>query len=240
MAERTTFPLREAQAARRLMQRAARISDTGPDGWSISQDDPSAIVTATDCLWLKDGYVLRAYQYRAGDNGNGIIWAMPADEPLPAPDECPRQDDGLQCPRPPEALEHYMEAIDGDGTPWSYLCASLVGRQLYEFGAIWHGCWWDDHDIVGPGPVATGDGKSDLDDLTAACSSPEWTWLEDKPTEWRPAVDMDNEKVVVTFYTYSGLEVEAVYRHVDTYVQGSYRHEPDSARIATGGGGYIH
>ena len=29
--------------------------------------------------------------FREGRNGNGIIWAVPADAPLVAPNECPRE-----------------------------------------------------------------------------------------------------------------------------------------------------
>ena len=32
-----------------------------------------------------------------------------------------------------------MQAIEGDGSPWSYLSASILSREAEEFGAMWHG-----------------------------------------------------------------------------------------------------
>ena len=58
----------------------------------------------------------------------------------------------LEPPKPSDALDEFMEAIDGDGKPWSYLCASLLARELAEFGAMWHGCGWSEHAILGENP----------------------------------------------------------------------------------------
>ena len=81
------------------------------------------------------GFALHAYDYREGSNGNGIIWAVPADARLVAPGECPRlEDTWLQPPRPPGGVR-LMQAIEGDGSPWSYLSASILRREAAEFGA---------------------------------------------------------------------------------------------------------
>ena len=69
------------------------------DGWFASAYDPSDLMRVFDTLWLKAGFTLQAYEFRAGSNGNGIIWAVPADAPLLAPGECPRLDD--TCLQPP-------------------------------------------------------------------------------------------------------------------------------------------
>jgi hypothetical protein len=42
-----------------------------------------------------------------------------------------------------------MDAIPGDGTPESYMEASLLMRELGEFGALWHGRSWGTHEIIG-------------------------------------------------------------------------------------------
>jgi len=34
-----------------------------------------------------------------------------------------------------------MDGIDGDGSGWSYLCASLFAREIAELGAMWHVIW---------------------------------------------------------------------------------------------------
>ena len=33
-------------------------------------------------------------------------------------------------------------AREGNDSPWSYLAASILGREIEEFGAVWHGCKW--------------------------------------------------------------------------------------------------
>ena len=99
-------------------------------------------------LRVKPGFVLRAYQFRSGGNGNGVVWAMPTDALLPEPSECPRlTDQFLEPPKPPLALDDLMDAIEGDGTPWSYLSSSLFAREAQEVGAMWHGCHWSTHKI---------------------------------------------------------------------------------------------
>ena len=105
------------------------------DGWFASAYDPSDLMRVFDTLWLKAGFTLHAYEFRAGSNGNGIIWAVPADAPLVTPGDCPRLDDTwLQPPQPPGAVR-LMQAIEGDGSPWSYLSASILCREAAEFGA---------------------------------------------------------------------------------------------------------
>ena len=95
---------------------------------------------------------MQTFAYREGGNGNGIIWAVPADAPVVAMDECPRlEDTWLQPPQPPGAVP-LMQAIEGDGSPWSYLSASILSREAAEFGAIWHGCAWSDQAILSKPP----------------------------------------------------------------------------------------
>ena len=45
-----------------------------------------------------------------------------------------------------------MQAIEGDGSPWSYLSASILSREAVEFGAVWHGCVWSDQTILSKPP----------------------------------------------------------------------------------------
>ena len=150
-----SFSIRRVTRLRRAAERARAVSlhDTGgnpPDGWSVSVDRADDLLRVFDALWLKPGFALHAYRFRAGGNGNGIIWAVPADAPLIAPDDCARVEDGwLQPPRPPAAVP-LMQAIEGDGSPWSYLSASILSREAAEFGALWHGCVWSDQFFPNP------------------------------------------------------------------------------------------
>ena len=147
-----------------------------------------AVLAVFKSLWIKDGYILRAYQFREGGNGNGVVWAMPVDAEFPEPDKCPRVKDAfLEPPKPPAALDDVMKAIDGDGSPWSYLCASLLCRELSEFGAMWHGCSWDTHAILGENPFRAKEGN------TPNCDPAAWKWrvlpAGEKNLEWRAGDD---------------------------------------------------
>jgi len=45
-----------------------------------------------------------------------------------------------------------MAAIEGDGSPESYIQASLLARELREFGVRWHGCDWSTQEILDKNP----------------------------------------------------------------------------------------
>jgi hypothetical protein len=87
-------------------------------GWFKSPANPELIVKGFSQLRIKDGYKLQAYQYSDGSNGNGVVWAIPANMDLPEPDECDQIDEHfLSAPKPSFALNDFMQAIDGDQTP---------------------------------------------------------------------------------------------------------------------------
>jgi hypothetical protein len=91
-----------------------------------------------------DGHVLRAYRFRDGaGNGNGVVWATPASAPFPEPTELPVDEERfLSPPKPPEALDDFTAAIEGDNSPLSHGCASVLAGEARELGALWHGCGW--------------------------------------------------------------------------------------------------
>lgn len=164
------------------------------------------------------GFVLRAYVFRNGLNGMGVVWAMPEDSPFPEPDECERLDDIFKSPKPSNALP-VTEVVEGDGSPLSYISTSIFVREMLEFGAHWHGESWSYHEIVGR-------------------RRKEWRdfeWFEDV-RDLRPRVVM-GEKVTVEFYTYSEYVSRAVYRFRDTYHR--YRFESEWDAVAQGAGGFI-
>ena len=231
MAPTTYYSAQEMERLRRKVSAQQANPGEYPDGWSKSKIDPMKVLAVFPSLQIKNGFVLRAYQYVSGGNGNGVVWGMPEDSDFPEPDECPKQEDtALECPHPPEALEDIMEAIEGDGSDLSYLYASLCAREMSEFGAMWHGCSWSTHRIV--------DEQSSLDDFDSE-ETKDWDWSDDKPKDWRPSVRRVNDKVIVSFYTYTGLGSEGVVRHTDTFFTGSYCCVTDSKMIANGPGGYV-
>ena len=143
----------------------------------------------------------RAYQFHEGGNGNGFVWAIPVDAEFPDPEDCLRlKDVFLEPPKPPAALDNFMDAIEGDGSPWSYMCASILMRELAEFGAMWHGCDWSTHTILG----TIEDGQESVI-KRATNSTTGWEFLGSKPADWRPCVEQDARQIRVTFFTYNAM-----------------------------------
>jgi len=240
------YPMTKTFPAKRIAQLRKRIGDTAPlpddcpEGWSKSRFDPMTILAVFKPLQIKEDLVLRAYQYQGDRDGNGVVWAMSSEAEFPDPNDCPRLEGVfLQPPKSPTALDNVMDAIDGDGSPWSYLCASSLARELAEFGAMWHGCNWGTHAVLGANPWNRAAGKEDSDTGRPTGPVSEWIWAERPPKGWSPRGVETHNTVVVTFFTFSGLGQEALYRHTDTYRPGSYRFEMEKTQIATGPGGYV-
>ncbi len=186
------------------------------------------IVDSYKSLSVKPGFVLRAYQYRAGGNGNGVVWALPVDAPFPEPSDCePMEDLFLKPPRPAGGLDDFMEVITGTGRARAYFSASLLKRGLEELGAMWHGCGWSDHMMLLDNPVPPGEAEY-------------WSWESPAPEDWRPEVRGEADWVEVVFYTFKQMELEAIYRHVDRYARGVYVSCSERVTIATGRPGPIY
>lgn len=241
MTKTTKFPIEEINRLRKRAQEASEVPVEGPQGWSKSETDPMKLLAVFSSLHLKEGLILRAYQFREGGNGNGMVWAMPEDAPFPDPEECPKlKDRFLGPPCPPGALDHVLKAIEGDGSPRSYLSASLFAREVAEFGAMWHGCDWSTHIIIGSAPWESPQSADEESMFEAPSGHPDdWEWLEDRPMDWQIQVSEGNDMVTVTFYTHSALGQETIYRHIDAYEQGSYLFKSEKKVVARGPGGYV-
>ena len=233
----TVFPLAEVQQLRKQATKAREVTDFVPEEWSKSTVDPMAVLAVFQPLRIKQGCILRAYQFREAADGKGVVWAMPADADFPVPGACARQENVLAGPpKPMAALDEAMEAIEGDGSPISYLCASLLSRELREFGAMLHGCNWSTHTILGQNPLTAGNA---LQLLNSPSGTPDqWKWLTPEPVEWQPHVHENDRAVTVTFFTFSGLGQQTIYRHSDTFQPGIYSFTTQAEEIAKGPRGY--
>ncbi|MYC67235.1 MAG: hypothetical protein F4X12_12970 [Acidobacteriia bacterium] len=193
------------------------------EGWSISDCDPNNLLGVFKALRLRAGFAVHAYEFRAGGNGNGIIWAVPADAPLLAPEDCPRLRGAfLDPPKPPGAIP-LMEAIDGDGSPWSYLSASILAREAAEFGARWHGCVWSDQKIIGKPPREGG-----------------WGWRRPVPRVWTPTYAETGPTRTIVLYIRNPVGMATIYRATDTYSVDSYDCETETEELGEGPGGFIY
>ena len=228
-----SFSITRVNRLRHAAERARMVPTEDPDqhGWFASVHDVNDLLRVFDTLWLKAGFTLHAYEYREGSNGNGIIWAVPADAPVVAPADCPRlEDTWLQPPRPPGAVE-LMRAIEGDGSPWSYLSASILSREAAEFAAIWHGCVWSDQMILSK-PPRQADGHDAK--LTGDAPVGNWTWRGAVPRTWKPTYADTGTTRKVVLHIHHPIGEEQIYRATDTYLAGSYDGTTKTTVLCTG------
>jgi hypothetical protein len=167
---------------------------------------------------------------------------MPADARFPDPDECPKLTDrNWETPKPPMAVDDRMDAIEGDGTPWSYLSASIFAREAAEFGAMWHGCSWSTHTILGADPwkcdPAAKDRPRSID--TPSDNPDEWKWNLPKPESWEPLFEQNAGVISISFLTFSGMGRETISRRTDSFRPGSYQFDTTNEVVAEGPGGYV-
>ena len=145
MAECYTFPIDEVRRAKKRAAEAARIDrHVDPVAGTL---DPTPVLASFGCLGVKPGWKLLAYLMGGGIGAESRVVAVPTGfDPVDAElepvadrpeDDRPYADGGVFDLRlPPQARERFMSAVDGDGTPWSYLCASLAVRQLLDYAAF--------------------------------------------------------------------------------------------------------
>lgn len=256
----TTFDFKDINKLRANSSKVAEDfgRDHYPEGWNKSRTDPEKLLSVFRPLTLKKGYTLRSYIWQDSIGGFGIVWAMPIGSNYPKPSECISRIDHTfmlsviredliheDLPKPPDALLDIMQAIEGDRTEWSYLCASIFAREAAEFGAWWHGLRWRTHKILNSEPLESEEHYNDNDSMSLLPEYPRsWKWLVPKPEEWRPTVDVDTDKkrITVSFYSSTNFIGEgggAIYHHEDSFNAGSYSFNTKREIVAKGPGGYI-
>ena len=232
------FDLAGIQALRARAEKARALLGPSAEGWSKSPVDPADVLKLFKPLRLKSGLALCGDVFNETTIGVGKVWAVPTGAVLLGSDHS-----GLPS-KPAGALNSVMEGITGDGSAWSYLCASILSRELAEFGARWHRCDWTTHTLLGADPLTVGSARRDASSNDAtdgyakgqlpAVGESGWKWLAPLPGQWRPSVSVTCDSVTVVFYTYSPLGQEGIYRHVDRYSPGSYVASPQTVKIAEG------
>ncbi len=221
--------IRKASKAGKMPESAVKKM---PNGWSICPVDPKGLVDAYGTLSLKSGMTLKAYQFHQNHNGNGVVWAIPVNADFPDPNRIGGNAASLSSPpRPTEAYDNFMDAIQGNYSALSFLEASLLNRDLQELGAMWHGIDWNAHTVIVENSWESR--RISLPPID------EWKWRETKPITWAPSVSVEEGIVTVIFYTYCPMYEKTIYRHVDKYQPGGYRFTTQKIKIATAGFGPI-
>ena len=209
----------------------SRLTAELPQGWSKSYLDPTPLIDFFEPLRIKEGYVLRAYLYRNCLSAKGVVYALPECAEFPDPGLCPPN----SPPRPPEALDNFMSAIEGDGSPWSYLAASILARELEEFGSEGDGVAWTMNLVLDDDPWMSTNGTSEWPkrrSFTARNSS--WAWRMPRPLNWQPDVFVNETVVRVRFYSYSGLGQQRIISTEDHFRKGEYVFERVEEPLARG------
>ena len=235
---------RELERARR---RGARLIAEPPerDGWWLDEQSAGSIVPLFGRLRLRPGFRLVTYGSRGGIGGTGWTFAIPAEAEAPALEELVIGD-RFQPKPPPGALAHFMEGVVGDGSLRSYVQASILGREVTELGAWWHGLEWSTHTLIGPSdgselPVVY-DSSLHAVEPTGMFDASQWRWSETPPEDWRPRAErVGDGTVTVTFWSYSELGSSAAYEHQDIYaVNGSLVPAGGHRRqLGSGPGGFV-
>ena len=145
-------------------------------------------------------------------------------------------------PRSDEVRFILMQVIEGDGSPWSYLSASILCREAAEFGAVWHGCVWSDQTILSKPPRQAGSQDASDDALKPTGDAPvsNWTWHGAVPRMWKPTyADMGATREVV-LHIHDPVGGEEIYRAPDTYPAGSYDGKIETTVLCTGDRGFVY
>jgi hypothetical protein len=217
-----------ARELERKRRRVAAISrGFGPEsGWMVDTETAERIVSVFPHVNVRDGFRLATVVTRQSSGGNGWTFALPEEVAPPSPVRVAAED-RFPPSRPSGALPDLMEGLEGDGTLWAFAEAAILGRELAELGAWWHGIDWVMHTLLA--------GRDDPGTL-----SDRWTWKGDRPERWDPTVERDGSSVTVTFWTSSALGGERIVRHTDRFEAGSLSPvDITEETIATAAGGFI-
>jgi len=231
----TTFTAHRIRQLRRKVERAAQVSEPPSNyhhsysDWSVSPINVMDVLAVFTSLRIRDGYTLKMYQYSVGGNGNGFVYAIPAEGEFPEPMGADYR--LSNPPKPTQCLDDYMEAIEGDGTPLSYLQSSILKRELQELGAQWHGCSWVEQYVLDRDPWK--DERVSSYGLQSLIGSQEfWKFCGDPPTDWQPTVVHDTETVTVSMPIFGRVGSRTIIRHIDSYLADSYQFKTEHEDIA--------
>ncbi|MCU0567727.1 MAG: hypothetical protein MUF49_14150 [Oculatellaceae cyanobacterium Prado106] len=196
--------------------------------WSISTVNPAAALQKLPGLKLKPGFRMVCYLYRSKANlpkadpsktdGAGLVWAVPEAQSTTAALEkaLSKSVDLTQPPKPEGALPHFMEAIEGDRTPVSFIAAAMLRRELEEFGAVGQRCNWSHHRLIDAIPPQV-----------------QWQWGTPNPPDLTPKIKlMPDNQAALEFFTCRITHPIGIFRHLEIYPSHSYYPQSQSRPIA--------
>ncbi len=190
--------------------------------WFISTVDASTALKQLPGIGLKPNHCLVTYLYRIRrantNHGSSATWAMANQFSTTANLEAALTiaGDHSKPPYPEGALPNYMTAITGNLTAGSFLIASVLQRELQEFGRCGKFHRWEHHRLIGSVPQQR-----------------RWRWRMEQPKSLTPTVHkLPNGKTAVEFYTCRIVPPIGIFRHIDRYPANSYVAKASDQAIA--------
>lgn len=205
-----------------LQQLGATVEKANEEEWHVFQY-ATEFLKLFPRLQLRPDWELVAQIYSGPQWGSRRIWTMPPGAP-----PCREQDQLLEG-EPAVGAREFAEALIGDGSPQSYIEASVLMRELRDSGA-------DPHlnreglsqETIISKPIAERAWKWELDDVTVS-------------SDLEPCVVISKDgHATVTFFSECHYVNVRVMRHRDRYPLGSYVPTTETVRCADGGHGYVH
>ncbi|WP_253188121.1 hypothetical protein [Leptolyngbya sp. 'hensonii'] len=176
--------------------------------WFISVVNPAAALTRLPTLKLKPGIRFVCYLNRIQDGGVGAIYAVPEEMSTTAQLETAlfQSGDRQHPPQPQGSFMDFMDALDGDFSPASFMIASILRRELQEMGSLGDQRNWSHHHLVDTIPPQV-----------------QWKWRTEPPQDLAPKVLLlPDGRAAVEFFTCRVAAPVAIYRYVDQYPARSY------------------
>ncbi|WP_448563314.1 hypothetical protein [Trichothermofontia sp.] len=177
--------------------------------WFVSTLNPGAALIRLPGIWVKLDWRLVTYLYRVPGDGIGITWAVPEALSTTAQLESVLENssDRHHPPQPKGALPDFMEALEGDRSPASFLVASIFRREIQELGRTGKSKSWEYHRLIDVLPPQV-----------------QWQWAGDPITDLSPKVRLlPDGKAAVEFFSCRITPPVAIHRHIDQYPATQYR-----------------
>ena len=176
--------------------------------WRISTVNPADAIVKLPGLWLKPGFRLVSFVCREKEFGKGAVFAVPEAYSTTAwLEQAIAKSQDIQPLIPEGASPDLMEVIDGDRSAASFLLASLLRRELKEFGAAGKQCDWSCHRVIDAIP-----------------SQVKWHWQGNPPKDLAPKVKLlPDSQAATEFFTCRIQAPIAIFRHVDQYPAKQYK-----------------
>lgn len=177
--------------------------------WFISAANPGAVLLRLPGLKLKPDVRLVGYLHRQPEDGIGVIWAVPESLSTTAHLEkaLAASGDRAHPPHPEGALLNLMEAVEGDRAPASFIIASVLQRELREFGRLGKACNWSHHRLIGALPAQV-----------------QWQWKVEQPKDLSPKVLLfPDGRAAIEFFSCRVVPPVALFQHLDQYSDKHYK-----------------